>query len=153
VIWKRLSATLERGPILVFASYTNLATAKFLTDAGESSANVRGNRLPYAPRTIADLTVRYSILPSLSTELGVNYVGEQFANASNTTLSSTDGQKGLIPARTLYRLAVDYALPNSAWSIFLSGQNLADTAYISSRVDGLFAGPRRQVVAGIKARW
>jgi Fe(3+) dicitrate transport protein len=148
-----LFSTLERGPILVFASYTNLATAKFLTDAGESSANVRGNRLPYAPRTMADLTVRYSVLPTLSTELGVNYVGDQFANASNTSLASADGQKGLIPARTLYRLAVDYALPNSGWSIFLSGQNLADTAYISSRVDGLFAGPRRQVVAGIKARW
>ena len=148
-----LFSTLERGPILVSASYTNLATAKFLTDAGESSANVRGNRLPYAPRTMADLTVRYTILPSLSTELGINYVGEQFANASNTTLASADGQKGLIPARTLYRLAAEYAIPNSGWSIFLSGQNLADTAYISSRVDGLFAGPRRQIVAGIKARW
>ncbi len=148
-----LYSTLETGPFLVFASYTNLATAKFLTDAGDSSANVRGNRLPYAPRTLADLTVRYSILPNLSTELGLNYVGDQFANASNSAIASADGQTGLIPARTLYRVAVDYALPNSAWSVFLSGQNLADTAYISSRVDGLFAGPRRQVVAGIKARW
>lgn len=148
-----LYSTLERGPFSVFASYTNLVTAKFLTDAGEASANVRGNRLPYAPRTLADLTVRYLVLPTLSTELGVNYVGDQFADARNTLAASADGQKGLIPARTLYRLAVDYSLPNSGWSLFLSGQNLADRAYISSRVDGLFAGPRRQIVAGIKARW
>jgi Fe(3+) dicitrate transport protein len=148
-----LTTTLEKGPIKVSATYSNLATARFLTNAGESSANVKGNRLPYAPRNLFDLSFRYRVLAGLQAELGLNYVGDQFGNASNSVVSSADGQTGLVPARTLYRFAVNYALPNKGWSVFLSGQNLADTAYIASRVDGLFAGPRRKIVAGLKASW
>jgi hypothetical protein len=47
-------------------------------------------------------------------------------------------------------VALRYAPPNVRWHIYATVENAFDNRFISSRVDGLFAGQRRQWIAGIR---
>jgi Fe(3+) dicitrate transport protein len=97
---------------------------------------------------MADVALQLGILEGADLEIGVNYVGEQFANASNTTFASADGMSGLIPSRTLWRASLNVRLPDSDTRVFATAENLTDEVYISSRVDGLFAGNPRLLSFG-----
>lgn len=110
-----------------------------------------GNRIPYAPEHQVELAVGVETRLGLSAEIGINHVSRQFANADNRTTLSPDGQSGAIPSRTLARAGVRYALPGTRWHLFATVENMFDTRYISSRIDGLFAGQRRQWLAGVRA--
>lgn len=145
-----LSASTDVGRVRFGLSYSYLFEAKFLSDVDEVTRGVRGNRIPYAPEHLIDVRVGYVHPAGLTAEIGLNHVSEQFANASNTRIPSADGLNGPIPARTIARLALNYRLPGSPIQFFATVENLFDAAYIASRVDGLFAGPRRQLVAGIR---
>lgn len=135
----------------VSASLTLLPEAVFLSDAGDGQARVKGKRIPYAPRAMAELGVGLETASGLSMRLGLNHVGEQFADAANTMTPSSDGMVGLIPAHTTYTMAMTWSPKQKDWSVFLAGQNLADSRFISARTDGLFAGQRRHLQLGI--RW
>ena len=140
----------SHGPIRLGVSYTWLPDAKFLSNVDETSGGVRGNRIPYAPEHIVNARLGYQFRDSLNVELGVNHVSRQFANASNTTVASADGLHGAVPAHTTLRLAASYAPAGHGWRLFATAENLLDAAYISSRIDGIFAGNRRQIMFGIK---
>lgn len=84
-------------------------------------------------------------------EVGLNHVSRQFANASNSPVASADGMTGPIPARTILRMAASYAPEGKGWRLFGTVENLLDTRYVSSRIDGLFAGNRRQARIGVKS--
>jgi Fe(3+) dicitrate transport protein len=137
-----------RGASASFA-YTNLFTASFLSDADETARNVRGNRIPYAPEHHLDAAIGYASGP-FRFEIGVDWLSEQFADAANTLAPSADGQRGLIPDRTLWRMAAHLEPPDRGWRLFASVQNLFDEPYISARTDGLFAGARRQAMIGVE---
>jgi Fe(3+) dicitrate transport protein len=130
-------------------AYTWLAEAEFTSDVGDAAVGVRGNRIPYAPEHMVDIGVGATTSFGVSGEIGVNHVSRQFANADNRTTISPDGQSGPIPPRTLARVALRYAPPHLRWHIFATVENVFDRHFISSRTDGLFAGQRRQWIAGI----
>jgi len=137
----------------VSLSLTHLATAEFRSDIGEGVAGVKGKRIPYAPRLMAEVGVGVETESGLGVRLGLTHVGEQFADAANTVAPSADGTIGLIPSHTTSSLALNWQPKGWDWSLFLSGQNLGDSKYVSTRTDGLFAGPRRQFHAGFKSSW
>jgi len=141
------------GPIRLGISYTWLQDARFLSDMDETNGGVRGNRIPYSPEHMVDARIGWQAREDFGVELGLNHVSRQFANASNTKIASADGLTGLVPARTLLRLAAHYAPTGKRWRLFATAENLLDTRYISSRIDGLFAGTPLQVVAGIKTEF
>lgn len=145
------SGRAQFGPAYATLAYTWLAEARFTSDAGEGTSGILGNRVPYAPDHLIDLAVGAATDFGLSGELGINHVSRQFANADNRTTTSPDGQSGPVPARSLARLALRYAPPRTAWQVFATVENLFDNRYISSRIDGLFAGQRRQWMVGL--RW
>lgn len=138
------------GRVRLGVSYTWLQDARFLSDVDETSGGVRGNRMPYAPEHMVDVRIGCQLQESLIVELGMNHVSRQFANASNTPVASADGLSGLVPARTILRLAASHAPAGQGWRLFATAENLLDTAYISSRIDGIFAGNRRQIMFGVK---
>lgn len=142
----------SRGPVRLGITYTWLQDARFLSDVAEAAGGVRGNRIPYSPEHMVDVRMGYRFRTGLEIKLGANHVSRQFANAANTTLASMDGLNGLVPARTILRLAATQDLSRQGWQVYAAAENLLDTAYISSRIDGLFAGNRRQIVFGIKMR-
>lgn len=144
-----ISGKARLGRARISGNYTYLFTAKFLSDVEETVRGVRGNRIPYAPEHLFDLAIGYEFGAGFGFEIGVNHVAEQFANASNSRAASPDGQTGIIPARTLYRLAGHFEPEHGKYRVFVTAENILDTAFIASRVDGLFAGSRRSIVAGI----
>lgn len=135
----------------VSASLTLLPEAVFLSDVGEGQAKVKGKRIPYAPQTMAELGVGLETARGLTLRLGLTHVGEQFADAANTVTPSSDGMVGLVPAHTTFTMAMTWKPRHKSWSVFLAGQNLANSRFISARTDGLFAGQPRHFQLGI--RW
>lgn len=147
-----LVASGTQGPVYFGFTYTGLLEAKFLSDTDETIRGVRGNRIPYTPRHQIDAHVGLTSRIGAALELGVSHLSQQFANASNTRIASADGLQGLIPARTIFRMTAQYTIPRTRTRLFASAENLFDQSYIASRIDGLFAGPRRQIVAGVVTR-
>lgn len=131
-------------------SLTNLAKAQFESNVGEGGANVRGNRIPYAPKWMGDVGLGFESDSGFGGSLNVHYVGEQFGDARNTVAQSDDGTKGLIPGYSLINLSMTYQPKARDWEIYLSVHNLLDHQYISTRTDGLFAGPPRQALIGLR---
>jgi Fe(3+) dicitrate transport protein len=145
-----LSGRAAFGKVHATAVYTWLAEAKFTSEIGDAAVGVRGNRIPYAPEHMIDIGIGATTRFGVSGEIGVNHVSRQFANADNLTKISPDGQSGRIPARMLARVALRYAPPQVRWHIFATVENVFDNRFISSRIDGLFAGQRRQWIAGVR---
>lgn len=145
-----MAASGKTGRFQFGLSYSYLFEARFLTDVEEATSGVRGNRIPYAPEHLFDAHIGYAHPSGLAAEFGINHVGEQFANASNTRIATADGLSGTIPARSIARVSVNYRVPRSHVQFFAAIENLFDKIYLAGRVDGLFAGPQRQMVVGIR---
>ena len=137
----------------VAGSYTNLFTAKFKKT--NAAADVfSGDRLPYAPKHLASLSLGYEHPVGFDARIGIDYVSEQQEDVSYREGRSKEdvlsGRTGRIPAYTLLNATVNYRPVGSHLSYFLSAYNLADKEYLASRVDGMVAGRQRQVFAGIR---
>lgn len=134
--------------------------------------DTNGNRLPYVSRDILTLSIGIS---SRSTgfyaRVEWQYFSKQFHDLENSKSvywydsvgTSTDnrlllsyagiksdasGLDGEIPAYELVNANIGYKKDN--WSVFVSGKNLQDRKYISSRLpEGIQPGPFRQVNFGV----
>lgn len=141
--------------VYLTGSYTNLFTAKFKKN-GLNAANgiVAGDRLPYAPKHLASLYVGYDHPFGIDARIGVEHVSEQEPDAFARVLDPVDaalsGLAGTIPAYSLVNASVSYKPAGTKATVFLSAHNLADKEYLVSRVDGMVAGRKRQVTAGVK---
>lgn len=133
--------------IYLQGSYTNLFTAEFTNDTNQTTS---GNRLPYAPKHIASASLGYQHPIGLNARIGVDYVGQQFVDAANTTVESIDGAEGTVPSYTLLNLSVNFQPKGSQFTYFLSGYNLADKEFLISRRDGKVAGRQRQIFGGVR---
>ncbi len=145
-------------------SLTHLSKASFESDllvpefqpgATETTVfrNTRGNRLPYAPKTLASLSLGFEHASGWDARVGVTYVSEQFSDALNTVAADPNGSSGRIPAFTTVNASINYTLKPWGTTLYLSGSNLADKAYLVSRVNGAFAGMPRQLVAGARVKF
>jgi Fe(3+) dicitrate transport protein len=114
-------------------------------------ANVRGKRLPYAPRSTWALGLGFEHAAGWDARVGITHVGRQFSDALNSITPDPNGQSGPIPAHTLVNAALNIKLPGRGLTLYVSGSNLADKRFLVSRVNGAFAGARRNVVAGLRA--
>lgn len=141
--------------IYLQGSYTNVFKAEFTKDGLDPDDGiVDGDRLPYAPKHIASLSLGYQHPVGLNARVGVDYVSRQEADAFTRVLGPTDaalsGLSGDIPAYTLLNATVNFKPVGSKATYFMSGYNLADREYLASRVDGMAVGRGRQVIAGIR---
>jgi Fe(3+) dicitrate transport protein len=136
-------------------SYTNVFTAKFTKDGLDPADGIiDGDRLPYAPKHIASLSVGYAHPIGFDGRIGVDYVSRQevdtFARVLPPVDAALSGLSGDIPAYTLFNATANFRPVGSKASYFLSGYNLADREYLASRVDGMAVGRGRQVIAGVR---
>lgn len=141
--------------IYLQGSYTNVFKAEFTKDGlNASDGIVDGDRLPYAPRHLASVSLGYQHPIGLNARFGVDYVSSQepdtFARVLPPVDAALSGLSGEIPAYTLLNMSVNFKPVGSKATYFMSGYNLADREYIASRVDGLAVGRGRQVTAGIR---
>lgn len=141
--------------IYLQGSYTNVFKAEFTKDGlNTEDGIIDGDRLPYAPRHLASLSLGYEHPIGLNARVGVDYVSRQepdtFARVLPPVDAALSGLSGEIPAYTLLNMSVNFRAVGSKATYFMSGYNLADREYIASRVDGLAVGRGRQVTAGVR---
>ena len=134
-------------------SLTNLTIARFDSDVGDGGAQVKGNRIPYAPKWQGTMSLGVTTKSGFGGTIDLHHVGAQYADARNTRAQSLDGTLGVVPAYTLVNLGLTYQPGPSDWELYVSVHNLFDHAYLSTRTDGMFAGPPRQAILGVRRRF
>jgi Fe(3+) dicitrate transport protein len=140
--------------IYLTGSWTNLFNAEFETsgftnrDMSDNRGPFNaGDRLPYAPRNMGSLNVGYSHPIGVNAQFGADYMGEQMPNPND--FYALSGHGGTIPSFTLLNASGSYKPVGSKTTFFVSGHNLADKEYLSSRVDGMQLGRGRMIFGGI----
>ncbi|MDP1532605.1 MAG: TonB-dependent siderophore receptor [Rubrivivax sp.] len=110
-----------------------------------------GNRLPYSPELLANLSLGYASGP-VNAALSWNYVDEQFGSGDNSVPITGSGGaiwSGLIPSYYTVDLTGSYDV-NKQLKLFGAIKNLTDERYIASMRQGIYAGPERAVEVGAK---
>lgn len=115
------------------------------------SGDNQGNRLPYAPKIIANLALNYQ-LEQLSTALTAHHRGEQYGDAANTMEIPVNAGGGiwggLMPSYTVLDLTAQYQLADNV-RLFGAVKNLTDKRYITGLRQGIYAGPERSFELGV----
>jgi Fe(3+) dicitrate transport protein len=136
-------------------SYTMLPTAEFAGQrrssvAGFTNVSVTGNRLPYAPRSLANATVHYAHQNGVNAQLEAVYTGRQFGDDLNTVGGTPDGQRGRIPSALVWNATVNVPVESWGTTFFVTAKNLTDRLYIADRTRGLLPGMPRLIQAGFR---
>ena len=123
-------------------------TAFTSTISGAQVLGAVGNRLPYAPENLLNLTVGYRAPAHWNARIEYVYVGAQYSDFANTVGATTSGQQGLIDAYGIWNVVANYTLGSA--TLFVTAKNLTDQTYIVDRTRGIQVGMPRTVQAGIK---
>lgn len=114
-----------------------------------------GNRIPYAPKLIANLGLSYD-LAAWNLALNLHHRGEQFGDPANLVKLPTNAAAGiwggLIPAYTVLDLLTQYQL-NPQLEVFAAAKNLTDKRYITGLREGIYVGPERSFELGARYRF
>jgi Fe(3+) dicitrate transport protein len=126
------------------------AADRFMLGSGGDTVNVKGNRLPYAPRNLLVAAVGLELPTGFTLRVDGIRVDEQFADNFETVAPLSNGRNGLIPAHTLWNAAGSYALPGGM-SVFGTVKNIFDASYIASRrPQGIKPGLPRMLQLGVR---
>ena len=123
-------------------------TAFTSTISGAQVSGAVGNRLPYAPENLLNLTVGYRAAAHWNARIEYVYVGAQYSDFANTVGATTSGQQGLIDAYGIWNVVANFTLGSA--TLFVTAKNLTDQTYIVDRTRGIQVGMPRTVQAGIK---
>jgi Fe(3+) dicitrate transport protein len=139
------------------AALTWLPVARFTgsrlsTVPGFATVSVSGNRVPYASRGSATVTIGYRHRLGLDAQIEAQHAGDQFGDDLNTVPGSADGQRGLVPAFTYWNAAASWRLPLGG-SVHVAVKNFLDRTFIVDRVRGILPGTPRLVQVGTTWRF
>jgi Fe(3+) dicitrate transport protein len=118
-----------------------------------TQVSVTGNRLPYAPKHLLSITLGLAMPFGLDARTEAVYVGPQFGDALNTSVTVADGQQGPIGGYTIWNVAVNYTVSPLRTTVFLTAKNLFDKVYLADRARGIIPGSPRLVQAGFTQRF
>lgn len=140
------------------AVYTYIPDAKFTgtrfsSVSGFGTASVSGNRLPYAPEHLLNVNIGYSHPIGIDALLEAVHVSDQFGDDLNSLAPSPDGQRGLIPAYTIWNATVNCRVAPLRSTLFITLKNLLDDTFIVDRARGILPSSPRLVQGGLKFRF
>jgi Fe(3+) dicitrate transport protein len=116
--------------------------------------NLRGNRIPEAPREFANLTLGVESRSGWDASVSWTYRGEFFVDVENTLVDPEgEGEIGLVDDVWLVSARANYTIPGTNATLFVTGFNLEDKLYITDRADGIKPGQGRTVMGGLKVRF
>ena len=113
-----------------------------------------GNRIPYTPEWVANLTLEHAI-GSLRSALSLHHTGSQYTDVTNTreiAESLTGFFTGRIDSYTLRDLSLVYEVSNRL-SFGGAIKNLTDERYIASLRQGIYVGPERSFDVAARYRF
>ena len=131
------------------ANLTYIPTSEYREDRG-GGIN-RGNRLPYSPELLANVSLAYTTGP-LKTALSGGYVDDQFGHGDNTipiTGSGNSVWKGRMAGYYTFDLTGSYDVSKQL-RLSAAVKNLTDEQYIAGLRQGIYAGPERSFEIGVK---
>ena len=142
----------------IAVAYTNVWNAsyngpRFSAVPGFSTTDISGNRLPYAPRSTWTIELGYLLPRGIETVLEAVHTSDQFGDDLNTVAPTPDGQRGLLPAYTIYNATLNVDVPRLNSTFFVSVKNLTGELYIADRSRGILPGPQRSVQTGFEFRY
>jgi Fe(3+) dicitrate transport protein len=123
-------------------------TAFASTISGAQVPGAVGNRLPYAPENLLNLTLGYRAPAYWNARIDYVYVSSQYSDFANTVAPSTSGQQGLIDAYGIWNVVANYTVGSA--TLFVTAKNLTNQTYIVDRTRGIQVGMPRTLQAGIK---
>lgn len=132
------------GGFSVDSNVTWVPYSRFMT--GENS----GNRLPYAPKLLANLAFNYT-QGKFSSSLTAHHRGEQYGDPTNLEEIPNDAAGGIwggkMASYSVYDLFVQYEVSEE---LRLRGavKNLTDKLYITGLRQGIYVGPERSLEVG-----
>jgi Fe(3+) dicitrate transport protein len=113
-----------------------------------------GNLLPYAPEHTVSANFDVEHPSGAAGEITYTFVGPQFSDADNTRAEDITGRIGLIDSRHLVDATLRYKHKPSNITLRLTVKNLLDATYIAARrPEGIFTGPYRQILVGLRWDW
>lgn len=115
----------------------------------------KGNRLPYAPKVLANFGLNYSY-DNFSASFSAHHRGEQYGSPDNNTAIPTGAAGGiwggLLPAYTVLDLFAQYQIASNL-TVLGSVKNLTDKRYIAGLRQGIYAGPERAFEVGVRFKF
>lgn len=130
------------------ANLTWIPTADYREDRAGGIKS--GNRLPYSPELLANVTLAYASGP-LKTALSGRYVDDQYGSGDNIEpiTATNDIWKGKLPSYYTLDLTGSYDVSKQL-KLTAAIKNLTDKRYIAGLRQGIYAGPERSVEVGAK---
>ena len=139
------------GNLFARGSWTWLPTADQKSSFSSSTgAGAIGNRLPYAPEHLLNLTLGYRAPSNWNARAEYVFIGKQYSDFANTVTPSatSNGQTGLIDAYGIWNVVANYTVGSA--TLFITAKNLTDQTYIVDRTRGIQVGMPRTLQAGIR---
>ncbi len=113
-----------------------------------------GNLLPYAPQHSFNTNLDVEHPTGIGGQVAYAFVGPQFADADNTRAEDVTGRIGELEPRHIVDATVHWKHEPSGLTFRLTAKNLLDTTYvIARRPEGIFPGPYRQILLGVRWEW
>lgn len=136
-------------------AYTFLPRARFTGTRfsgirGFEAVSVAGNRLPYAPEHLFSATVGYATPRRMDAFVELVGASAQFSDDLNTVMSSSDGQRGVIPGWSTLNGGVNVRPWPGRVTLFVVAHNLSDRTFIVDRSRGILPNPPRRIQVGTR---
>ncbi len=118
---------------------------------GNTLVNISDNRLPYAARQMATVTLglRHG---ALAAQFEGTWTGAMYGDDLNTVAITADGQRGRLGGHAIANLTLQYQ-HDEALTLYVSAKNLFDRLYIGDLSRGIVVGPPRLLQAGFEYRY
>ena len=130
------------------------ANATWVPESDFETGDYRGNRLPYAPKVLANLSLNYQ-RGDFSGGVLVHHRGEQYGTPDNQIALPTGAAGGIwggrLDAYTITDAVAQYEV-NSNLTVFGSVKNLMDERAITGLRQGIYVAPGRSVEMGVRIR-
>jgi Fe(3+) dicitrate transport protein len=130
------------------------ANATWVPESDFETGDYRGNRLPYAPKVLANLSLNYQ-RGDFSGGVLVHHRGEQYGDPSNQVALPAGAAGGIwggrLDAYTIADAVAQYEL-NSNLTVFGSVKNLMDERAITGLRQGIYVAPGRSLEMGVRIR-
>jgi Fe(3+) dicitrate transport protein len=127
--------------------------ARFSAISGQSTRSVSGNRLPYAPEVLFNAALGYEWTGWGDMQLEYVFTDQMYTDDLNTVAPTADGQRGLIPASSIWNATLNIAPADWKVGFYVTVRNILDEDTIVDRARGILPGSPRLVQAGITARF
>jgi Fe(3+) dicitrate transport protein len=138
---------------LTWVANANFEGSRFSSVSGFSTTSVTGNRLPYAPELLVNATIGYALGDIGTIQAEYVFTDKMYADDLNTIVPTADGQRGLIPASSIWNLTLNINPPSWPFEAFIAVKNATDETTIVDRARGVLPGSPRLVQAGIVKRF